>query len=54
MAAEVALLRAADGRVKNVVVEGMHESGEDETQEFGAVVYLMQKTSASWSSPVAF
>ena len=52
IAAEVALLRASDQRVQNVVVEGMAEAAvggatddaTDADEQFGAVTYLMQKT----------
>ena len=44
LAAEVALLRAADQRINNVVVEGMHEAGQDPAQHFGVSTYLFQKT----------
>ena len=46
LAAEVALLRAGDGRFGNVVVEGVYDDGTADlaAEEFGARVAVLQKT----------
>ena len=47
MAAEIALLETVDDRVLNVVVEGMEDSqGALATQQYGASIYVMRKTSS--------